>query len=54
MLLTAIQAIADGGVDLILVSRDPNARRADDVVGLVTPATIARLLRDDDKPTRGR
>jgi hypothetical protein len=46
--------MADGGVDLILASRDPNSRRADDVVGLVGPATIARLRWDDDEPARGR
>ena len=48
MLSTAIQTLADGEVDLILASHDPNARRAEDVVGLVTPATIARLLRAED------
>ena len=48
MLSTAIQTLADGEVDLILASHDPNARRAEDVVGLVTPATVARLLRAED------
>ena len=48
MLSTAIQTLADGEVDLILASHDPNARRAEDVVGSVTPATVARLLRAED------
>jgi hypothetical protein len=35
--------------ELVLVSRAPDARRAADVVGVVTPAALAHLLKTDEE-----
>jgi CIC family chloride channel protein len=47
--LAALRALLQAEAELVLVSRDPNARRAADVVGVVTPAALAHLLKTDEE-----
>jgi hypothetical protein len=46
--LAAVSALWDAEAELILVSRNPDSRRAEDLVGVVTPAALAHLFRADD------
>ena len=43
--LTAVTAFWESDAELVLVSRDPGARRAEDLVGVVTPNTLAQVLK---------
>ena len=47
--LAAMAALWEAEAELILVSRNPDARRAADVVGVVTLAALARLLKTDEE-----
>jgi hypothetical protein len=47
-LLPAIRAMWDAGAEVILASRRPGSRRVDDIVGIVTPSTLAGLLRAEE------
>ena len=47
--LAALSALLEAEAELVLVSRDPGARRAADVVGVVTPAALAHLLKTDEE-----
>ena len=47
--LAALSALLEAEAELVLVSRDPDARRAADVVGMVTPAALAHLLKTDEE-----
>jgi len=47
--LAALSALLEAEAEVVLVSRDPNARRAADVVGVVTPAALAHLLKTDEE-----
>jgi len=47
--LAAMTALWEAEAEIILVSRDPDARRAADVVGVVTPAALVRLLKTDEE-----
>ena len=47
--LAALSALLEAEAELVLVSRDPDARRAADVVGVVTPAALAHLLKTDEE-----
>ena len=47
--LAAMAALWEAEAELILVSRDPDARRAAGVVGVVTPATLVRVLKTDEE-----
>jgi chloride channel protein, CIC family len=47
--LAAMAALWETEAELILVSRNPDARRAADVVGVVTLAALARLLKTDEE-----
>lgn len=46
--LAALTSLCETGADVILVTREAGTDRAADVVGLLTPAILARLLRADD------
>ena len=46
--LGAVTALWEAEAELILVSRNPESRRAEDVVGVVTPAALARLFETDE------
>ncbi len=48
-LLTAMHAMAEAEADILLVSRDARSRKAADVVGIVTSATIVHLLKAQDE-----
>jgi CIC family chloride channel protein len=48
-LLAAVHAMAEAEADILLVSRDARSRKAGDVVGIVTSATIVHLLKDQDE-----
>jgi hypothetical protein len=45
----AIATLLEAEAELILVSRNPDARRAADVVGVVTLPALARLLKTDEE-----
>jgi hypothetical protein len=47
--LTALRALCEAEAELVLVSRHPDARRAADVVGVVTPAALVYLLKIDEE-----
>jgi hypothetical protein len=47
--LAALSALLEAEAELVLVSRDPDARRAADVVGVVTPAALAHVLETDEE-----
>jgi hypothetical protein len=47
--LAALSALLEAEAELVLVSRDPDARRATDVVGVVSPAALAHLLKTDEE-----
>jgi CIC family chloride channel protein len=44
MLLTAVCGMWAAEAQIILVSRDPTSRRSEDIIGVVTSASIARFL----------
>lgn len=46
--LGAVTALWEAEAEVILVSRNPESRRAEDVVGVVTPAALARLFKVDE------
>jgi len=46
--LAAVSALWEAEAELILVSRHPDARRAEDLVGVVTPAALTHLLMTDE------
>lgn len=46
--LSALTSLCETGVDVILVTREADTGLAVDVVGLLTPAILARVLRADD------
>jgi CIC family chloride channel protein len=45
----ALGAMFEAEAAVILVSKNPDARRAEDVVGVVTRATLARMLKTDEE-----
>ena len=47
-LLAALRAMWVAEAELILASRRPGSRRADDIVGIVTPATLAGLIEAEE------
>ena len=47
-LLPAIRAMWEAEAEVILASRRPASGRVDDVVGIVTPATLAGLIRAEE------
>ncbi len=47
-LLPAIRAMWDAEAEVILASRQPGSGRVDDIVGIVTPATLAGLVRAEE------
>jgi len=47
--LAPLSALLQAEAELVLVSRDRDARRAADVVGVVTPAALAHLLKTDEE-----
>jgi len=47
-LLPAIRAMWDAEAEVILVSRRPGSGRSDDIVGILTPATLAGLLKAEE------
>ena len=47
--LAAMSALWEAEAEIILVSRDPDAGRAADVVGVVTQTALARLLKTDEE-----
>jgi CIC family chloride channel protein len=46
--LAAIGALWDAEGEVILVSRNPDSRRAEDVIGVVTRAALAHVLKTDE------
>jgi CIC family chloride channel protein len=46
--LAVLTAIWKAEAEVVLVSRDPDAQRASDVVGVLFPATLIRLLETDE------
>ncbi len=48
-LLAGMRAMAEAEADILVVSRDARARKADDVVGVVTSATVVHLLKAQDE-----
>jgi len=46
--LAAVSAVWEAEAELILVSRHPDARRVEDLVGVVTPAALTHLLMTDE------
>jgi len=46
--LAALSALLEAEAELVLVSRNPGARLGEDVVGMVTPAALSRLLKTDE------
>jgi chloride channel protein, CIC family len=48
-LLAAIGALCDAAAEIILVSRRPDTRRTEDLVGVVTAAALAHLLKVDEE-----
>jgi chloride channel protein, CIC family len=48
-LLAAIGALWNAAAEVILVSRRPDTRRTEDLVGVVTPAALAPLLKVDEE-----
>ena len=47
-LLAAAGALWEAEAELILVSRDPDSRRAEDLVGVVTLAALAHVFKADE------
>jgi chloride channel protein, CIC family len=47
--LSAVRAVCEEGVEIILVSRRPDSRRAEDVVGVVPAAVLARAVATTDE-----
>jgi chloride channel protein, CIC family len=47
-LLAAVSTLWEAEAELILVSRNPDSRRANDLVGVVTPATLAKVLKTEE------
>jgi chloride channel protein, CIC family len=45
--LAALNALLSAAADLVLISRHPEARRAEDVIGFVTQAELAQLIAMD-------
>jgi CIC family chloride channel protein len=46
--LTAMSALWEAEAELILVTSNPGSRRPEDLVGVVTPAALARVLRTEE------
>jgi len=49
MLLAAAIALLDSEADIILVSRNTNSRRTEDIVGVVSPASLAHVFKVDEE-----
>ena len=47
-LLAAVSVMWETEAELILVSRHPEFRRAEDLVGVVTRATLSRVFKTDE------
>ena len=47
-LADALRSMWGADAELILASRNPASRRADDIVGVVTPATLSRFLKSNE------
>jgi hypothetical protein len=47
-LLSAIRAMWDAEAEVILASRRAGSARVDDIVGIITPATLAGLLKAEE------
>jgi hypothetical protein len=45
--LVAVSALLQSHADIILVSRRPDSRRAEDIVGVLTPVALAHLIETD-------
>jgi hypothetical protein len=48
-LLAGVHAMAEAEADILLVSRNARSRKAVDVVGVVSSATIVHLLKTQDE-----
>lgn len=46
--LTAMSALWEAEAELILVTSNPGSRRPEDLVGVITPAALARVLRTEE------
>jgi CIC family chloride channel protein len=46
--LAALTALCETGAQLILVTRQAESHRADDIIGLLSPAALAGLLKSDE------
>ena len=51
-LLSAVRAVCEEGAELIVVSRRPDSRRTEDVVGVVAAAVLARTVATEDEISR--
>jgi hypothetical protein len=49
MLLAGVHTMAEAEADILVVSRAAGSRKAADVVGIVTSATIVHLLKTQDE-----
>ena len=49
MLLAAAVALLDSEADIILVSGNTDSRRAEDLVGVVTPSMLAHVFKVDEE-----
>ena len=47
--LAAVTALCEAEGQVLLISRQPDARLAEDIVGVITPAALARVLRTDEE-----
>ena len=47
--LAEVSSLCEAGADLLLISRDPYARRAVDLAGVVTPAALIHLFKTDEE-----
>jgi CIC family chloride channel protein len=45
--LTAVSALWAAEAEVILVSRQPDSRRTEDIIGVITPATLARVFKTE-------
>jgi CIC family chloride channel protein len=46
--LAALTALCETGAQLVLVTRQAESHRAEDIIGLLSPATLAGLLKSDE------
>ena len=46
--LAAVAVLCETGTELLLVSSKTDSRRADDIIGVLTPATLTHLLKSDE------